>query len=192
MPAAIPAIIGVAGSIGGALLGPKKTSQTNTAQLDPQQQAIHEQLAKIFGGELSAGPSIPQWMKNSGRTDINETYNSMLPRMEQNLAARGFDTSGKMGSAAQAIEMGRGNAFQKLQSSLSTYADQRYQRMLEMAQQFQRPTGSSSTQTGSNPWQVAIPGIGSDLSTLLQLRQKGQQQSPGEGANQGSGEGGGY
>lgn len=175
MPAIIPflpAIIGAAGSIGGAVLGNKgKNTSTTTPQRDSLQSGIQGQLAEILKSVLGAGPNVPAWMKAGSAKTINEGYASALPRMESQLASRGFDTSGKEGATVRNLEVGRVNALSSANQQNQGFADQRFQDMLKLAFQFQQPQGQTTTGTQSqNPLGSVVSGVGSDLSSFLNLR----------------------
>lgn len=183
----LPAIISGASGIVGSLIQNKKSNRTseqhssfdNTTspvfsggQLKTQD-LIGETLRKI----LSQGEAVPQWARNQGRTEINNTFDAMRPRLEAALTARGFGQSGKLGAGFKDLEIQRGNAFQNLEGDLRQQQLQRLMQALGLGESFafaapgQHATGSSTgTATGPSQFGNTIGQAGGDIGSLLLLQ----------------------
>lgn len=166
----IPLALSFGTKLLGSKLSPNKSTSTTTANLDPSQTALHAQIADILKNALASGPAIPAWQKNQAAGQVNAGYAAAAPKLEAEFAKRGFETSGKMGSTLRGLEVGRINALSSSQNQLAGAAQQRYDEMLRLAQQFTNPMAHTTTSTGPSNLGSTVSGIGSDLSTMLLLR----------------------
>ena len=115
-------------------------------------------------GQLQQGENVPQFARNQARTQINNTFDTIRPRIESALTARGFGGSGKMGASFKNLEFERAKGFQNAEADLRSEAQRRFLATLGLAQNFLQPRGfdSSTTSTGSGtaPGQSPFSAIG--------------------------------
>lgn len=188
MPAVLPFLPLIISGIGAGLsaVGNSRprtaTSTSESTQLQegirgPRQQRVFKQLGNALLDALNQGPTVSQSDRNYGRTNINNTWLGLQKNLESNLTSRGFGESGKLGAGFKGLEIGRANAFQGLEAQLRSEAQQRFERMLGLSQQYVQPTSfqttGSTTGTGTQPGQSLLSGIGGgvgDIGSLLLLR----------------------
>lgn len=172
----LPAIIGGVGSIFGA--GSKKSTSENRPYYTPEQTGINSQLAAMLKQMLGEGGRVPSYLRNQGRKHLNETYNTMEARAQQNLTARGYGESGTSGEVINDLELNRANAFQDLEGQLQELTQARLQQIINTALNFGRPAGSTTTNTGPSNYGSAIGGFGAGLTGLLHLLGIGGRDDP--------------
>ena len=172
--------IGGAGSKTGSSTSQTDSSFTNSGDLTKQQKALMKQLFGALSGALEQGPNVPQFARNTARAQINNTFDTIRPRLESSLTARGFGQSGNLGAGFKDLEYQRAKAFQGSEADLRTEAQNRYMQMLGLSQGFIKPYNFSGTssQTGSGTQTVpgtgllaGLGGAGQDIGGLLQLFQ---------------------
>jgi hypothetical protein len=153
------------------------TSTTKAGRSGRQSKLFKEALDQLFAS-ISAGPSVLQSDRNMMRTQTNNTYNTIAPRLESALTSRGFGQSGKLGSGLKDLEIARSNQIQVGEAGLRRDAQDRFQRMLALALPYTSPISSTTTRSGSsagsathpglNNWSAAGQGLG-DLAGLFAL-----------------------
>ena len=188
MPAVLPFLPLIIGGIGAGLqaIGNSKsrtatssgtTDQTQEGIRGPRQQRVFKNLGNALLEALQQGPTVSQSDRNYGRTNINNTWLGLQKNLESNLTSRGFGESGKLGAGFKGLEIGRANAFQGLEAQLRNEAQQRFERMLGLAQQYVQPTTfhttGTTTGTSTQPGQSALGALGGgigDIGSLLLLK----------------------
>ena len=163
------------------------TDQTQEGVRGDRQQRVFRQLGNALLDALNQGPTVSQSDRNAGRTNINNTWLGLQKNLESNLTSRGFGESGKLGAGFKGLEIGRANAFQGLEAQLRNEAQQRFERMLGLSQQFVQPTTfhTTGTTTGEQSGVPLASGLGSgigDIGSLLLLKSLlggGAQTTPG-------------
>lgn len=181
MAAAIPAAIGGVLNLVGSTR-PRTATQTSeskssqTGVLTGRQNKIDKGIFKGLKELLGLGTSVSQGDRNTMRTQVNRTAAGSMNQVGENLAARGYGRTGKMGRAATDIAINRNNAIQSGEAALQASALQRLFQTLGLGMQFNTPRTinqtSSSTSTGTMPGQNPYSAIGSgmsDLSTALYM-----------------------
>lgn len=185
MASAIPAAIsGIGGIFQGIGASKPKTSTstfdssgTQTAELDPKQRKINKSIFQQLLKYIQAGPTVQQADRNTQRAQINQGFNAANTNLEANLAARGMSSGGKYGAGVNDNLLERQKQTQAGEAGLQRDAWSKFMQMLGFGQAFDQPrtftTQQSGTQTGSQsgmPWQSAVGGGLSDLSSYLYLR----------------------
>jgi hypothetical protein len=182
MPVGIPAavlissLVGAGTSVAGAALSSKKKQQTSTTTptLSPELQALQQQLMS-YSGDLMSNPSKGlQPMKTAGADKINRRYAAMPGKISQNMASRGYGSSGDFGNTMFQTEFARSGEMSDLESLFSQMTLDRQDRGAQIGQNL-LAQGSGSTTTGTIPGdsagsalQSAGNGLG-NLSTLMML-----------------------
>lgn len=162
----IPAIIGGIGAISSGIGASKKRTSTQTGLQTEDQQGVSSIIAQMLKQFLGAGPNVDFADRAAARGSINKTYDSIRPRLEAQLTARGFAGSGKEGASFKSLETDRAGAIQQSDTALRQEAMQRFLHALGLGENFIRPFSSSTTQPGA-PWQSSLGAGLSDLSGLL-------------------------
>lgn len=184
----IAAGIMAGGSALAGFLGNRDRKSTSTQQtvLTPEQQQVSNSLSTKLQGNLSRGGRAPnvQPMRNQGRTAINRATGNAKTRLETDLASRGFERSGQVGSGFGQIETNRVNAIGTLEAQILQFIEDRkredQQRDIENALTF-LPTSSgisrSSTESGGRAAGAIEGGLGG-LTRLFVLDRLLSQQGP--------------
>jgi hypothetical protein len=174
-----------AAGLGGLLAGvgsqmPTTTTssgtQTSSNSFSPAQTSLQSSLMaalnSLMGG--SASPAI-QGAQTQSADQINSEYSSMGDRMNRFLAARGFGSSGQVGSTALKTELGRQSS---LAGNTATYGQMGLNEMNtalsdSLTAAFASPTTtttSNGTQTNSgNLAGGAMSGAGGALAGMAPL-----------------------
>ena len=167
-------------SLGGGALAGRDTTSTSTQKtvLTPEQQQVSNTLSTKLQGNLSREGRAPnvQPMRNQGRTAINRATGNAKTRLETDLASRGFERSGQVGSGFGQIETNRVNAIGSLEAQILQFIEEQKrddeQRNIENALSF-LPTSSGvtrvSTQGGGGVAAGAIEGGLGGLTSLFVL-----------------------
>jgi len=179
----LPAIIGAATSIGGGLLQNSKSGRTSTSDfsrsgstegiLTPRQHRLEKLDLNTLMDLISQGPNVMQSDRNLMRTQTNQTYNAIAPRLESSLVSRGFGNSGKLGAGFKGLDIARSNQIQAGEAGLRQEAMQRFLSTLGLSHQFLTPRTVNTTETGTGsatgPSQLGniIGGSGFALSQFL-------------------------
>ncbi len=190
MPAVIPfipQIIGAGSALAGSLKQNSKAGRTSTAEqqshrtstvtgeLSRKQQMLNQSALRSLMGLIDAGPQVLQADKNLAFTDINKTYNSVLPRLQSNFTSRGMGQSGALNQAFRDTEFQRADARGTAMGRLQSQAMNRWLQSIGLAPAFLTPRTVSTTEdfmgTGTNtgPSQAGniLGGAGFALSEFL-------------------------
>jgi hypothetical protein len=107
-------------------------------------------------------------LKTAAISGVNQTYEGLQGRMEQALAARGFNQSGKLPLNLRALELGRLGDIGSLESKFAGMQIDQENRLIDEAMRygFANP-GHQGTQT--MPGNMLGGGISSGLETMTSL-----------------------
>lgn len=185
MPVAalIPAIIGAAGTVGGALLNKSKTTnqqstsnQSSTATTTPveapEYTGLRDLLIKQATDKLNAPSALPAGYEEGGIGSINSTYDLIRQKNANNLVARGLSASPVAGVVDASTEMSRGGNIAGFRSNLPLIqrelANEDWQKAFSIFGA--RPIGSTTTGTGTinTTGSVTVPGspLGGGLTSM--------------------------
>lgn len=185
LPLAGSALGGIFSGIGASKpqTSTNKFDQTTTQNLDPKQSKLNKALFQQLIQLIRQGPNVSQGDKDTLYSGINQNFDAAGKNLEATLAARGMGNSGKLGQGYRSLNIDRAKARQGGLANLQDQAVNRFQQWIQDAFQFNIPRSSTSsgtsTTTGSGmPWQSAVGGGLSDLSSLAYLRNFGQQAAP--------------
>lgn len=177
-PLAIAAGISGISSIAGAALSRKGQTSTQETQpiYTPAQSAVQDQLGSILQMLMAKGDrgNLTKGMRNVGRTNINTNMDNVSRRMEADATGRGFGPgeSGKFMYNQQGLGIERAKQFTELDNTLAEQEWMRRMGILNMATQYSRPAGSSTTSITPGPGMGnTIANIGGDISQLIALQQ---------------------
>lgn len=189
--------IGLGANIVGGLLGrrkPQTTTSTTTGSSMPvfsdYQLGLQKTLNRTLRKLVKEGGQPTQAQRNQAGLQVNENFDALFKRLQNNSVSRGFGDSGKFNLDNQGLEIERANAMQQAEAQLNENALQRQLQILGLstAPAFASPGQQySSTTTGTMPGQSfgqalgqGISSAGSDISSwmiLQDLIRKSQQQS---------------
>jgi len=179
----LPLIIGTATSLIGAAKQNSKSGRTSTSEfnrsgttegvLTPRQHRVEKQALNALLELITQGPNVLQSDRNQMRTQTNQTYNAIAPRLEAGLTARGFGGSGKLGAGFKGLDIARANQIQSGEADLRREALQRWMQSIGLSSSFLTPRTVNTTETGTGsatgPSQTGniIGGAGFALSQFL-------------------------
>lgn len=178
LAAILPAVIGAAGTVGGALLS-KKSSRTQTAnqsgsststttpQLPSEYVPLRDALLGQAMGAINAPYGAPSAYVNSGIKGINQTADIGQQALNARLASAGLSTSPIAGYANLKQQMGRNAALNNfLTVTAPQYGTSLGQSLLATAPM---STTSSGTSTGTGATIYPGSAIGSGLGSAGEL-----------------------
>jgi len=150
-------LIGAGSSILGSFLsGQPKTTTTNsttTPTFTPTGAAVNGQLQNLSSQLLNDPAAGTQATNLNGIDAINQQYAQMPDQVSQQLAARGFGQSGKLGTAMYNVANAKATAQSGWQSQMAQLISSRQMQGASLGDQLlqlNRGTTSNSTTTGPN------------------------------------------
>ena len=177
MPQLISAAVGGVSSVVGSFLsGQPKTTTTNsstTPTFTSTGQALNGQLQSLSNQLLTDPAAGTQATNLNGIDAINQQYQQMPGQVSQQLAARGFGQSGKLGTAMYNVANAKATAQSGWQSSMANLVSNRQMQGASLADQLlmaNRGTTTNSTTTGPNTSLAnALMSAGNGLGNLSSL-----------------------
>jgi hypothetical protein len=158
-----PAAI-AAGSIGASVLGSilssrKKTTKTSsTPTYTPEMKALQERLLG-YSGDLMTNPGKGlQPIKTASADRINRRYQTMPGKISQNMASRGYGSSGDMGNTMFQTEFARSGEMSDLDSLMSQLMLDQQNKGATIGQNLLR-MGQGSEGEGTQPGNMAANGL---------------------------------
>lgn len=150
-------------------------SGTTEALLSPRQQRVNKQALNALLDLITQGPVVQQAARDLMRTQTNQTYNAVAPRLESSLVSRGFGESGKLGAGFKGLDIARANQIQAGEAGLRQEAMNRWLSSIGLANQFLTPRTINTTEQGTSTGSVIGPdqtgniigGAGFALSQFL-------------------------
>lgn len=187
-------LIGLAGSIGGALLGrqgPKTSTSTSSSRpyFTDTQMGLQGPVAKLLK-QLMKGKEtrLDRELRTQTGEGINDQYQAQGSRLDSMLTQRGFGESGKHNYNTLGLELSRNKDFAQAMTRLAQDRSARQLTAVGLAGKLSfDQSGSDMTGTGTLPGQSmgnslapVVAGTGQDLATWLYSRQNngGGQASP--------------
>lgn len=162
----IPTIVGAGSALAGSLKQNSKEGRTATSEqqshrtsttegvLGGRQHKLNKNALNALIDLIQQGPQVLQADKNLAFTDINKTYNSIIPRLQSNFTSRGMGQSGALNQAMQTNEYQRANARGTALAGLQSQAMNRYLQTIGLAPAFLTPRTINTTEdftgTGTN------------------------------------------
>src|ERR1035441_1164978 len=167
-PAIIAAGIGGVASIAGSLLsGKPKTTTTSANQnstssssgtstssttptFSPEMQVLMGQLGDYSTNSMNNPTAMLAPIRNSGLSNINQEYNGVPQQVTQQLASRGFGSSGATGEDLYTVANAKSGAQANLEGQLAQLGVQQSQFGASLGEQLLNTgKGSTSTSTGT-------------------------------------------
>ena len=186
--AALPAIMGIGGSILSLFSKPKPAVQTTnsssntnssmTPTLSPELQAVMSQLLGNQQGIINDPTAGLGAIKTNAQEQINRNYLGAPDRIQTQLSKRGYGSSGKYGGAMYNLEGSRLSSLSGVDSDFAKIgADRQSQSSALIAQILASMRGSDTTSqttgtqttTGMPVQQGTLGQIGSTLGNIGQL-----------------------
>ena len=175
MAAAAP-LIGLGASAIGSIFNKGKSQGGGTSETrnyySPGQLQIQDLLTRFFGKGLKKVGKVDPYQRTQGRTQINNTFDRIIPRLEENSTARGFGNSGKFNADLQNLEFERAGQFKDLEANLRDEAIKKQLALLGLATGFSTSAQGQNTTTTGQPTSIGdiISGIGGDVSSYFFLK----------------------
>lgn len=177
----IAPLIGLAGSIGGSILGrPRSQQQSSSSESRPYytdtQTSLQGPLAKLLRQMLKGKETqLDRRLKASAGDYVNQNARGIQGSLDTLLTRRGFGESGKHNLNTVGLELERGR---NLTNAYLGVDQDRANRQLSAIGQAAgiafNPSGSNTTSTGTLPGQSigqslgpVVTGAGGDLATWL-------------------------
>ncbi len=176
----ISGLIGGGASIAGSALSGKQKTQTQTSTstptYSPEMQALQKRLLDYSGGMMSNPSAGLEPMKTASSDRINRRYSAMPGKISQNMASRGYGSSGSFGNTMYQSEQARSGEMSDLDSLMTQLALGRQDQGATIGQNLLRMgQGTTSTGTGTQPGNMAANGLMSagngmeNIATLLMM-----------------------
>lgn len=189
------AIGGVSSILGGLLAGrPKTSTSTTTPTWTPAMQTLQGQLANYSSGLMTDPSAGVAPMRTTAEDDLNRRYAAMPGQISQQMAARGYGSSGSFGNTMYQSGYQRSGQMSDLDSQFAQMILNQKNKGADLSSQLLNMT-RGSTSTGTTP-DTSMPdafmsaGNGlSNISTLFALSKL--MKGGGLGGGGGSGLGGG-
>ncbi len=180
-------LIGLAGSIGGALLGRGGSSSTQTGSSSSRpyytdtQMGLQGNVGKLIRQLLKGKETaLDRQQKTAMGEDVNSGSDAVMANMQSRMAGSGFGGSGKEGMNTLALQLNRNQNQLRGSLELDKAKSARQMQALGIGSQVAfNPSGSdnTSTSTGTQSGQSigqslapVVAGAGQDLSAWLQSR----------------------
>lgn len=167
MPAwLLPALLGGASFLGGALNNrAKKGTQTTTQQDSPAASGLNDLLLSRARERLKAGIDFGGYQAE-GMKNINNTFGDVRTSVNADLTARGLTDSPAAAAPLTRLEGSRGAALSQFTNTLPLVRRQMEDEDLSMASRLYAMQPRTMTSTGTQPGNMAGGGF-SDMSSVM-------------------------
>lgn len=154
LPAALLAssLIGGGASIAGSALAgrPKTSTATSGPTWTPDQQRLIDQLLSFSGDTVSDPTAGLRPIQAAGEEQINASYGNIPRIISEQMARRGYGSSGSFGNTMYQTQLGRLSSLSQLRGQMAGLASDRQMQAAGLGDRL-LSTVSGRTQTGTSP-----------------------------------------
>lgn len=146
------------------------SSSSTNPTFSPQMQELMDQLAQYSSSSMTNPMALFAPVQQAGLQAINESYASAPKTVAQQMASRGYGSSGSAGDAMYQANLARSGAVSGLQGTLSTDAINQMNAGASLGEQLLNTTkGSSTTGTASGTTYGSSSSTGTSTTTSSDL-----------------------